>query len=136
MSATNSNSMAFQFQTESVEDTCLRFTETALPKIIRLDTPLLYSARRAEIVGEQKGYNPNMRAHEFALLTIRENGSARRGYKSTSEATPYQVGMFVGAKVQDDSLIVSDIAENGELVHPAKLSLKDLVGYETVKTFE
>ena len=128
--------MTFQFQTESVKEACLRFTETALPKISSLDTPLLYSARRAEIVGEQKGYNPHIKAHEFALLTIRENGSARGGYKSVSEATPYQVGMFVGAKVQDDALIVSDIAENGELVRPAKLSLQDLVGYETVKTFK
>ena len=126
----------FQFQTDSVEQVRLKFTKSDLPKIPSSDTPLSYSARRAEIVGEQKGYNPNMRSHEFALLTIKENGSARRGYQSVSEATPYQVGMHIGAKVQDDCLIVSDIAENGKLVHPAKLSLQDLIGYETLKKFE
>ena len=126
----------FQFQTNSVEEAYLKFTESDLPEIFSCNTPLSYSARRAEIVGEQRGYNPHMKSHEFALLTIKENGSARRGYQSVSDATPYQVGVHIGAKVQDDCLIVSDIAEDGELVHPARLSLQDLIGYETLKKFE
>jgi hypothetical protein len=128
--------MIFQFQTKSVEAARLKFTESSLPKIYDFDTPLFYSAKIAGIVGTQGGFNPHMKVHEFALLTIKENGSAREGYQSVSTAVPYQVGMHIGAKLQDNFLIVSDIAENGELVRPAKLSLQDLVGYETLKTFK
>ena len=126
----------FQFKTNSLEEANLKFTESDLPKIFSCDTLLSYSAKRAEIVGEQEGFNPHMSSHEFALLTIKENGSARRGYQSVSKATPYQIGMHIGAKVQDDYLIVSDITENGELIRPAKLSLQDLIGYETLKKFK
>lgn len=124
-----------QFETNSVDEACSRFSKEDLPKLYNFNTPLTYSARKTEIVGQQKGFNPHICAHEFALLTIKENGSARRDYQSISEAPTFQIGMYIGGLILEDCLIVSDITDNGELVRPAKLSLQDLIGYETLKKF-
>ena len=129
MTATTKESIDFKFETDSVEQANLEFTKSSLPQIYGFKTPLSYDAQHAEIVGDQRGFDPKMKAHEFAMLTIKENGSARRGYKSISDARTFKVGMHIGARCGDD-LIVSDVTEDNKLVHPAKLSLLDVIGYE------
>ena len=114
----------------------LQLTESRVSDVGSCDTPLSYDARHAEIRGEQKGFDPNMAATELALLTVKENGSKREGYKSTSQATAYQAALWIGGRIHDECLIVSDTAEDGRLVHPAKLRFEDLVGYETLKVME
>lgn len=125
----------FKFQTRSIEQTLQEFTKHSLPQVYDCDTPLTYDARMGRIQGAQNGFNPHMKAHELALLTLQENGSAQRGYKSVSTSAILQAAFFIGARLKDDFLIVSDISIKGELIHPIKISLQDLIGYETVQIF-
>lgn len=128
--------MTTSFQTEQVNEALRAFETSRIPPINNLNTPLIVDPTRARIVGDQAGYQPHMKAYEYARLWIKENGSAREGYKSMSTAQTLEAAMAVGALLGEDYLIVSDVTRDGELVHPAKLSLQDLVGYETLKQYK
>lgn len=104
------------------------------------DSPLYFDPRRCNIKGEQKGYNPELRGFELALLTIQEDGSAERNYQSISESPIFQVPLIVGSYSNRNSglLVVSDLIDKDtqELLHPARLNLNHIIGYESLRKFE
>lgn len=130
-----------KIQTKKIQEMTGFLSQFGFDRNNGLDTPLTYCAKWSEIRGEQKGYNPNLKAFELALLTIQENGSAPRDYESTSESqviqVPFAIGSYQSNGPDNGFLIVSDmIDEKGELIRPAKLKLNDLIGYESIKRFE
>jgi hypothetical protein len=112
-----------------------RILRENLPMIHALETPWYFDIRLGEIRLHKDEYGKvfDIPAYELALLTIKENGTAPVGYKSISEFKPFQVGMHVGPMFKEEGLIVSDIYQDGKLIRPVKLSLNDIIGYETLK---
>lgn len=124
----------FTFEVNRISDALLRFTETDIPKMSRFHTDLVYRTSRAEFSTLLQGESfDDILAHEFALLTLKEKGSAPDGYTSISKDTPHRVGMYVGAILDRKYLIISDFEQNGMLGRPARLSFNDLIGYERLK---
>lgn len=123
-----------KFETVSVDEALLEMTK-GMPYLGTVDTPLWYDPAFGAIKGNQKGFNPRIASAEIAMLTIKQNGSAPRGYRSISEAPAFQVSLHIGGKLPNDDLLVSDIAEEGKLIRPAKLSLQHIIAYETLKNF-
>ena len=128
----------FKFKTDTIRGARLEFTKTNLPLLDNIDTPLRYDPRRANIGGLQNGYNPHLLPRHLALLTIKEYGSAEDGYKSISTSPVLTVPLYVAGRLEDmvhDGLIVSDVLESNELLHPAFLDLKHLIGYELLQKY-
>ena len=126
-----------QIETRSIEEMKNFLSQFGFDRNKGFDTPLYFHPKWGEIQGEQKGYNPNLKGYELALLSIQEDGSAPRNYQSVSKSDIFQVPLFVGAYRSNDSglLIVSDLMDKDskELIHPARLNLNDLIGYESIR---
>ncbi|MFP4567676.1 MAG: hypothetical protein ACLFN8_01905 [Candidatus Woesearchaeota archaeon] len=129
-----------QIETRSIEEMKNFLGQFGFDSYKGFDTPLYFHPKRGEIQGEQRGYNPHLKGYELALLTIQEDGSAPRNYQSVSKSDIFQVPLIVGSYRSTDSglLIVSDLMDKDskELIHPARLNLNDIIGYETLKRIE
>lgn len=126
-----------KIETRSIEEMQRFLSQSGFDRYKGFDSPLYFHPRWGEIQGEQKGYNPELRGYELALLTIQEDGSARRNYQSNSKSPIFQVPLIVGSYSSRDSglLVVSDLLdkETQELVHPARLKLDHVIGYESLR---
>ncbi len=99
---------------------------------------LFYDARFAEVQGKQEGDMPQNKVFCLAELTVQHHGSAYGDYQSVTESSEHKVLMYVqGRHMNDDFLVVGHQIDNeNKLIHPAHLSLQDLVGYKELEIFE
>jgi len=122
-----------QHESRSVESMRL-FLGESLPSVI-YGPKLFYDAKRAEIRGDQEGDSPRGKAIWLAELTIQHHGSAYADYESVTKAEVHKVLMYVQARhMNDDFLIVGhQLDTENRLIHPARLSLQDLIGYKGIE---
>jgi len=99
---------------------------------------LFYDARAAEIQGKQKGDRAQDKATWLTELTVQHHGSAYEDYQSVTDAPTHRVLMYVQAiHTNDDFLVVGpQIDSEKRIIHPARLSLQDLIGYREVERIE
>lgn len=123
-------------ESRSVEDMKL-FLGQSLGSTLH-EPKLFYDARRAEVRGSQEGDVPTEKANWLAELTIQHHGSAYEDYQSVTKDEAHRVLMYVQAKhLNHDFLVVGHQLDSGKfIVHPARLSLQDLVGYRAVEKIE
>ena len=127
-----------KFETRSIEEAKAALKELSLPEMHEYMTNCGYDVVRGRIFGDKPRFEHHLRSHELALLTIQKTGSSHKGFYRSPNAKKQpilQVGMHIGAILYDGSLIISDATQEGNLVRPAQLSLGNLIGYETLKTF-
>jgi len=99
---------------------------------------LFYDARFAEVRGQQGGDRVKDKATWLAELIVQHHGSAYENYQSVTDAKPHKVLMYVQARhINQDFLVVGhELDEDKTIVHPARLSLQDLIGYREVERVE
>ena len=127
--------MPFKYETKRVE---MWRTNLPVPTVLGNVPRRVYDAQFARFSDVAPGENLEARATELAELTLQRNGSAYEGYQSITRHEPFKLATYVSSvNTNDDFLIIGDAMDaDGNIIAPARLSLQDLVGYETLKKVE
>ncbi len=97
---------------------------------------LFYDAKFAEVKGEQEGDFTDEKANWLAELTVQHRGSAYEGYRSVTDLPIHKVVMYVQARHNDFLIVGHQVDPEKRIIHPAKLSLQDLIGYREIEKVE